>query len=410
MHRLLLFLNIIMLLLVIGLGYLVVGLLWERGAVPDLPEMLQPVVAPTAVSALSEPNAIPANSPTLVIPTLVVERSQTAVRLPITFNAASTHITSLIFSLDYDPAVLHFDPADGDGDGLPDAIQLTLPPDFTPIITFAADDSDGELDIAIFDATAPFAALPDATLMYVTFTPQAPLTTEIAFSAAPAPSFGDLFGQRVLGQGQAGMVCVGAEAPGCPISQAVEAEPVEPTPMMTAETAVSATATAVSTPEPATPITPACTNLLLNGNAEVTDGWEVDLTTYTAGYVNSPVYGGQQALRLGIPNAGDNTRSFSAVQQAVAIPAAANSATLRFQWLPQSGAVGGEGDYQYVMVLEQERPLIQQLAHATEWQPHQFDLTPFAGQTITLAFGVFNDGTGGATALYLDDVTLDVCR
>ncbi|MCA9968057.1 MAG: hypothetical protein KC423_27615, partial [Anaerolineales bacterium] len=93
MHRLLLFLNIIMLLLVIGLGYLVVGLLWERGAVPDLPEMLQPVVAPTAVSALSEPNAIPANSPTLVIPTLVVERSQTAVRLPITFNAASTHIT-----------------------------------------------------------------------------------------------------------------------------------------------------------------------------------------------------------------------------------------------------------------------------------------------------------------------------
>lgn len=407
MHRLLLFLNIIMLLLVIGLGYLVVGLLWERGAVPELPAMLQPVVMPTAVSALSEPNAIPANSPTLVIPTLVVERSQTAVRLPITFNAASTHITSLIFSLDYDPAVLHFDPSDGDGDGLPDAIQLTLPPDFTPIITFAADDSDGELDIAIFDATAPFAALPDASLMYVTFTPQAPLTTEIAFSAAPAPSFGDLFGQRVLGQGQAGMVCVGADAPGCPLSQAVEAEPVEPTPMMTAETAVSATATAVPTPEPATP---ACTNLLLNGNAEATDGWEVDLTTYTAGYVNSPVYGGQQALRLGIPNAADNTRSFSAVRQTVAIPAAANSATLRFQWLPQSGAAESEGDYQYVMMAEQERPLIQQLAHATEWQPHQFDLTPFAGQAITLAFGVFNDGIGGATALYLDDVTLDVCR
>ena len=51
MHRLLLFLNIIMLLLVIGLGYLVVGLLWERGAVPELPAMLQPVVMPTAVSA-----------------------------------------------------------------------------------------------------------------------------------------------------------------------------------------------------------------------------------------------------------------------------------------------------------------------------------------------------------------------
>ena len=101
-------------------------------------------------------------------------------------------------------------------------------------------------------------------------------------------------------------------------------------------------------------------------------------------------------------------------ERRVAINAAnrPNHATGRpsFQWLPQSGAAESEGDYQYVMVVEQERPLIQQLAHATEWQPHQFDLTPFAGQAITLAFGVFNDGIGGATALYLDDVTLDVCR
>lgn len=395
MHRLLLFLNIVMLLLTVGLGYLVVGLLWERGAVPVMPELLQPVAVPTAVSALAQSPPSPSAGPTLVIPSIVVERSQTAVHLPITFHAASSHITSLLFSLNYDPAVLRFDPTDGDGNGLPDAIQLTLPPDFTPIITFAADDADGELDVAIFDAVPPFAALPDANLMYVAFTPLAPLATEVAFSTAPAPSFGDLFGQRVLGQGQAGLVCVGADAPDCPLDEAV-AEVVALTP-----TAVPPTA-----PPPA----PACTNLLLNGDTEGTDGWEVDLTTYTAGYVNKPVHEGGQALRLGIVEAAHNTRSFSAVRQTVAIPAAANSATLRFYWLPQSEAATSEGDYQYVMVVEQERPLIQQLAHTTEWQPHQFDLTPFAGQTITLSFGVFNDGVGGTTAVYLDDVALDICR
>jgi hypothetical protein len=407
MHRLLLLLNLIMLLLVVGLGYLVVGLLWERGPVPALPSVLQPVVAPTAVSALAQAASTPPNGPTLAIPTIVVERSQTAVRVPVTFSAASTHITSLLFSLDYDPTVLHFDPTDADGDGLPEAIQFTLPPEFTPIITFAADDGDGEIDVAIFDAAPPFTALPDASLFYVTFTVQAPLATEVAFSAAPAPSFGDLFGQRVLGQGQTGAVCVGADAPGCPADGAVLVAPL-PTPVaiVTVEPALPVAETAV--PQPT--FAPVCTNLLVNGNAEGVDGWEVDQTAYTAGYAHSPVLGGQQALRLGIPDAADNVRSFSAVRQTVTVPAAANSVWLRFSWLPVSGAGQEEGDYQYAMVLEQERPLIQQLVQTNGWQPHQFDLTPFAGQTITLAFGVFNDGSGGATALFLDDVALEICR
>ena len=46
------------------------------------------------------------------------------------------------------------------------------------------------------------------------------------------------------------------------------------------------------------------------------------------------------------------------------------------------------------------------LSNAHMWQRYSFDLTPFAGQTIELRLGVFNDGQGGQTALYVDNASL----
>jgi bacillopeptidase F (M6 metalloprotease family) len=44
------------------------------------------------------------------------------------------------------------------------------------------------------------------------------------------------------------------------------------------------------------------------------------------------------------------------------------------------------------------------------WQrSHEFDLTAYAGQTIKLNVGVYNDGQDGITAMYLDDVSLEIC-
>jgi len=37
-------------------------------------------------------------------------------------------------------------------------------------------------------------------------------------------------------------------------------------------------------------------------------------------------------------------------------------------------------------------------------------MTAAAGQTVKLCFGVYNNGCGGVTAMYVDDVSLETCR
>ena len=53
--------------------------------------------------------------------------------------------------------------------------------------------------------------------------------------------------------------------------------------------------------------------------------------------------------------------------------------------------------------------LLWQLDDNREWTYHEFDLSPWAGETIKLHFGVYNDGVGGVTGMYVDDVSLLIC-
>ena len=46
------------------------------------------------------------------------------------------------------------------------------------------------------------------------------------------------------------------------------------------------------------------------------------------------------------------------------------------------------------------------LSNEQTWQFEQIDLTHFRGRTLRIEFGVHNDGGGGRTALYLDEVSL----
>ncbi len=46
---------------------------------------------------------------------------------------------------------------------------------------------------------------------------------------------------------------------------------------------------------------------------------------------------------------------------------------------------------------------------AQAWQEVTADLSALAGQAVTLLFGVYNDGASGRTAMYVDDVALEVC-
>jgi bacillopeptidase F (M6 metalloprotease family) len=71
------------------------------------------------------------------------------------------------------------------------------------------------------------------------------------------------------------------------------------------------------------------------------------------------------------------------------------------------------GDWQYVLILDEHDhtldTLVGQRTDDRQWAFHQFDLGAYAGQTIKLHFGVYNDGMDGVTGLYVDDVSLELC-
>lgn len=143
-------------------------------------------------------------TPMLTIPSSVPTPSNLAVNVPVTFARNTRSIAATTFSIDFDETCLGFDPTDGDGDGLPDAVAFSLPADFAPSVTYSALDTTGELDIAIADYSAPLAALPDGVLATVTFSPlcvpaDTSLLAPVHFATLPAASFGDTAGQSVDG-------------------------------------------------------------------------------------------------------------------------------------------------------------------------------------------------------------------
>ena len=162
-------------------------------------------------------------------------------------------------------------------------------------------------------------------------------------------------------------------------------------------------------------------------------------TAYPAAYSATRAYSGLRSLRAGVDTSPDRY-SYSDGYQLVTIPASATTATLRTWWFPRSAEgslvtaqaetppptaiiqalVDGNlpqgvlaGDRQYLLILDSNGTTLATLlwtrSDAQAWSPLTFDLTPYRGRTIQVRFGVYNDGNGQSTSLYLDDVTLDAC-
>ena len=144
--------------------------------------------------------------PSLSIPTTPIDASNGAFSVPVNFASDGAAIASVGFSLDYQESCLVFDATDGNSDGIPDAIT-GLPSGFVASISHDANDTDGELDISLFDSTAPMSALSDGALLTVAFTVKpACITTDgtttnvtINFAGDPAPSFSDATATDVAG-------------------------------------------------------------------------------------------------------------------------------------------------------------------------------------------------------------------
>jgi hypothetical protein len=131
--------------------------------------------------------------------------------VPINFTSNGNSISSLVFSVDYDEGWLTFDAADGNQDGIPDAITFDLPNAFEASVTFDDSDTDGELDFLIADLSPPLAPLPDGTIASITLKVHSPPETVVAalaFSHEPPPSFGDTSGRSITGITEGGSALI----------------------------------------------------------------------------------------------------------------------------------------------------------------------------------------------------------
>ena len=213
-----------------------------------------------------------------------------------------------------------------------------------------------------------------------------------------------------------------------------------PTPTPTATPSPTATPinspTPTNTPQPGTTPTATstptgCSDRILNGSFEDTSDWVIPITAFSAGYSTDRAHSGDRSMRTGIVHAAHNRFSYSDFRQTVTIPWDAKSALVRF-WLyprsqdaallsvpsqPLSDIFGQDAlneDVQYVLILNAYGnwidTLVWQRSNAGTWTSKDFDLDKYIGSTIKLQFGTYNDGLGGVTYMYVDDVSLQVCK
>jgi photosystem II stability/assembly factor-like uncharacterized protein len=178
-----------------------------------------------------------------------------------------------------------------------------------------------------------------------------------------------------------------------------------------------------------------CEERLADGGFEIGTAWTLPVTAYPAGYSTATVRSGMQSLRAGIVEGADRF-SYSSAAQTVTLPPGVTTATLELWWYPlseegalqqraaeaisaasiaelESPTAPAAGDRQYVLVLDSQGTILEQLlwtrSNAASWQKLSFDLSAYAGQTIRIHMGVFNNGDGQRTAMFVDDVSLVVC-
>ncbi len=195
----------------------------------------------------------------------------------------------------------------------------------------------------------------------------------------------------------------------------------------------SGASTPIPTPTPtATPTPGPCQELIVNNKFDLNTGWVILDTAFHAAYSNAQYHSPFRSMRTGIVSAGDNSYSYSDFRQVVSIPASGHHVTLS-TWeyfistgltsmaQPEEIAPTGQpfsdttlsDDVQYLLVLDQNKnwigTLIWQRSNTQLWSNISFDLSAYAGKTIMLQWGTFNSGTGGVTAMYVDDVSLQAC-
>lgn len=224
------------------------------------------------------------------------------------------------------------------------------------------------------------------------------------------------------------LTCGAATATPTPTSMATGTPTVTLTPTFTPTATTTPTPTSIPptptmgptvTPRP-TPTDWVCEDLVGNPSFEQADAfWTIPSTRYTARISAEESHTGEHSALLGILTPEEDVFSFSSVWQDILVPPDAKRATLSFWYHPLS--LDPE-DRQIAEVREPNnenrnrlRGFPDDTSNEQKWLFSSFDLTEhYPGKTIQLYFSAFNRNQdshpGGITAMYVDDVSLEVCR
>jgi hypothetical protein len=147
-----------------------------------------------------------------------------------------------------------------------------------------------------------------------------------------------------------------------------------------------------------------CTDAITNGGFELDQGWATHQATFDLTRVRSGARSARVGILLGEPGSG-----YSSVRQQIQLPSG-QSAVLRL-WVSSAGGIDGV-DYHYVVIYDEDRSTV--IRHtwrsgSQDWTQKEFDLSSHWGQSLLLYIGTFNDGSGSPAAMYVDDVSLEVC-
>lgn len=403
------------------------------------------------VSAPSPFNPVSA-APVLVGPELSIQSQipsipNSIVTVPVVFTANGTNIASVVFSIDYDQTWLLFDPT------VPDSIIVNLPAGFQGGCVYDLTDTDGEIDCTVMYPSSPFQSLPDGDLAVIklrTLNPPFTVDAVVGFSTVPPVSFGNTQGQSEPGNAIDGSVriVVPTTATDTPTPTVTQTPTTTPTPTVTrtpTPTPTGTTTPPVISPKGFAPLVLyqkaiSCSNLILNGGFEDNTAWEIPITEYPAAYSTAQKHTGARSMRTGIDYAPDQRYSYSSARQLVTIPSSFDWVRLYFWRYAISGEVTDRPDFditaalppqpriglpfgnsplsgydaQYVLILDSYNnvleTLVWMLVNQPSWIYQEFLLDDYAGRTIKLQFGTYNDGYYGISAMYVDDVNIEVCQ
>ena len=147
---------------------------------------------------------------------------------------------------------------------------------------------------------------------------------------------------------------------------------------------------------------------IANGDFETGDltGWQaIGAGEYAPTVVSSPARG-THSVRLGTLNDPPDDPGTSSVTQAIVVPGV--SPKLKVAYQSPCKDVG----FDYVLVQVRKNPggqvlgtLVSACSKISKWQKGSFDLSAWAGQSVTLALSVSND-VSIPTVAYFDDVSL----